>query len=66
MGKRSMTFEEKAARAKRSKFEKCIKCGGDMVPVKIVRAFKGTGSNSYKFEERVVKVCQCNEKEIYS
>lgn len=66
MGKRTMTFEEKAARAARSKFDRCAKCGGDLVPTKVVRAYFSEKSRSYKFKEEMIKICQCNQKEIFS
>ncbi len=65
MGKRAMTFEEKAARAARAKFQKCPICQGELVPTRVVKACFNPQTKKYRFTDEIIKVCGCNQKEVY-
>ncbi len=43
----------------------CPECGELSVPVKMVVAEKSESKNSWKFNQKFVRICKCNEAEIY-
>ena len=43
----------------------CPKCGEIVTPVRLVTSEKKQSSGAWRFSERLVKVCKCNEKEVY-
>jgi hypothetical protein len=62
---KTTSFAEKAAKAMAGKKgSECPKCGEIMQNVLVVSAEKN--ETSYKYNQRFVKVCKCNEKQIYA
>jgi hypothetical protein len=60
------SFAEKAAKAMAGKKgAECPKCGELLQSVLVISAEKSDKS-SYKYNQRFVKVCKCNEKEVYA
>lgn len=43
----------------------CATCGEIRSSVLVVASEKKDNSDSWKFREKIVQVCKCNEKEIY-
>jgi hypothetical protein len=60
------TFADKAAKAALQKGSKCPVCGTIRQPILLVSSEKSSVSSTWKFSERRVQVCKCNEKEIYA
>ena len=44
----------------------CEKCGEALNTVKVIDSVKKKSSEAWGFKEKMVLVCKCNEKEIYS
>ncbi len=63
MGKKQMTFADKLKKEKEVIY--CKKCGGGILPTFHVKSEWSQATRSWKFRQRVVKVCKCNQKEIY-
>ncbi len=62
---KAMSFAEKAAKAAGKKGHTCPQCGQPVTTVKLVYSEKSPVKNSWKYNQRFVAVCKCNEKEIY-
>ena len=56
-------FASKTERALLDKHKVCQVCGGDITQVKHV--VTNSGENSIRFNEKMIKVCKCNQSEIY-
>ena len=44
----------------------CPKCDQPIQVIKLVTSEKFDAKNSYKFNQRFVDVCKCNEAEVYA
>jgi len=63
---KTTSFAEKAAKAMAGKRgSECPTCGEVMQNVLVISAEK-SGKTSYKYNQHFVKVCKCNEKEVYA
>jgi len=65
MGKQR-TFADKAAKSSIVKGNKCPECDTVRQPVLLVTSERSASTSSWKFNERRIQVCKCNEKEVYS
>jgi uncharacterized OB-fold protein len=63
---KQQSFADKAAKAAMAKGSKCPKCGEVFQPILMVSSEKSPARASWKFNERRVQVCKCNEKAIYA
>ncbi len=63
---KQQSFADKATKAAQMKGSKCPVCGTIFQPIKLVSSERSTSGPSWKFNERRVQLCKCNEKEIYS
>lgn len=43
----------------------CSECGELLNPVQLVVAEKSTSKNSWRFNQKFVRVCKCNQAEVY-
>ncbi len=43
----------------------CPECGETLSTVQLVVSEKQEGTNFWRFNQRFVRVCKCNEKEVY-
>lgn len=61
------SFAAKVAKGARDqlKSRQCPKCGEVMNVVKVVASEQKSDLGSWRFKERFVSVCKCNEKEVY-
>jgi hypothetical protein len=63
---KAQSFAEKASKAAMVKGSKCPICGTVRQPILLVSSERSASSKAWKFSERHVQVCKCNEKDIYS
>ncbi len=63
---KQQSFADKATKAATMKGAKCPVCGAIYQPVLMVSSERSEVSKSWKFNERRVQVCKCNEKEVYA
>jgi len=60
------SFMAKIAKATSApKGDHCPECGELLSPVQLVVAEKSTVKNSWRFNQRFVRVCKCNQAEVY-
>lgn len=60
------TFAAKIAKGSSARLVRvCPKCGQNIVATKVVTSEKSDVKNSWKFNQRFVDVCKCNEAEVY-
>lgn len=62
---KAQTFADKAAKSQKLKYKKCPKCENVMEPILVVSS-EMTASGTWKFNQKRIKVCKCNEKEVYA
>ena len=62
---KQQSFADKAAKVGMMKGAKCPVCGAIFQPILMVSSEHAKSSGSWKFNERRVQVCKCNEKQIY-
>lgn len=65
MAKRAKTFAEKAL-GKKLDSPACPECGQVYEVVLVVNSEKREENGEWKFARSRVKVCKCNEKEVYA
>jgi uncharacterized OB-fold protein len=63
---KQQSFADKATKAAQMKGSKCPVCGTIFQPVLVVSSEKARLGTSWKFNERRVQVCKCNEKQVYA
>lgn len=62
---KQQTFADKVTKASAIRGSKCEKCGQIYQPILVVSSERSEAKKSWKFNERHVRVCKCNEKQIY-
>lgn len=62
------SFAAKVAKGAKEqlKAKQCPKCGEVMTTVKLVASEPKNEASSWRFKEKIVSVCKCNEKEVYA
>lgn len=63
---KAQSFADKVSKAALSKGAKCPVCGTIRQPVLLVSSERSSAGKTWRFNERRVQVCKCNEKEIYA
>jgi hypothetical protein len=63
---KAQSFADKVSKASLAKGAKCPVCGTIRQPVLLVTSERSSTAGTWKFNERRVQVCKCNEKEIYA
>jgi uncharacterized OB-fold protein len=63
---KALTFQEKAAKAAQIKGTKCPVCGTVFQPILLVSSERSARGAGWKFNEKRVQVCKCNEKQVYA
>jgi len=61
---KGLSFAEKASRGKGKRGHICPTCGQPIATVKLVHAERSPVKDSWKFNQKFVAVCKCNEKEV--
>jgi len=61
------SFAAKVAKGAKDhlKSKQCPQCGEVMNVVKVVASEQKNDQGSWRFKEKFVAVCKCNEKEVY-
>ena len=57
------SFAAKVAKAERP-VNKCPACGQERVNMMLIKSVFKADKKSWKFQERTLAICKCNEKEI--
>lgn len=63
---KQQSFADKATKAAQQKGAKCPVCGTIFTPTLLVTSEQSKATMHWKFNERRVQVCKCNEKEVYA
>jgi len=63
---KQQSFADKVAKAGAMKGAKCGVCGTIYQPLLVVTSERSVAKKSWKFNERRVQICKCNEKQIYN
>jgi hypothetical protein len=63
---KAQSFADKAKKGTEARGKKCPVCGSVFQPVLLVGSEQSKTTGSWKFTERRVQVCKCNEKEVYA
>ena len=61
---KAKTFADKVSKATQDFTTHCPKCGESIAPAKIITSEKSTKTDAWRFNEKLVKLCKCNENEI--
>lgn len=61
---KAKTFADKIAKDKLDFTKHCPKCGESLSMVKLVNSEPSDKEGAWKFSEKIVGVCKCNEQEI--
>ena len=59
------SFAAKAAKGKGGNANSCPVCGESFTAVKLSKTDKHETTGAYRFSDKIVKMCKCNEKEIF-
>lgn len=62
--KRERTFAAKVAKQSEKRGKSCSQCGEIITSVRYVTSVRRARTGAWKFNERVVEVCKCNQAEI--
>ena len=60
------TFGAKVAKSQAIASKVCPVCKDAVTTVHLVNSVKNEATGAYRFNEKYVGVCKCNEKEFYS
>ncbi|MBN2030553.1 hypothetical protein JW824_09940 [bacterium] len=60
---KAKTFADKVSKATHDFTTHCPKCGESIVSAKLVTSEKSTKTGAWRFNEKLVKLCKCNERE---
>lgn len=63
---KQQSFADKVTKAGAMKGAKCAVCGAIYQPLLVVTSERSVAKKSWKFNERRVQICKCNEKQIYN
>ncbi len=63
---KSQTFADKLNKSQRKSKVICTKCDTEFSYILLVNSNKSEKTGAYRFNQRQVRVCKCNEKEVYN
>jgi len=58
------SFQAKVAKAQMAPQRQCKVCKEAIVSYQVVQTVKNAEKNSWRFKEKYVGVCKCNEKQV--
>jgi hypothetical protein len=64
MAKQQKSFAEKVAKASADFSRHCKKCNESVTTVKMVVTERSPKTGAYRFKEKFVGICKCNEKDL--
>jgi len=65
MAKGERTFGAKLAHSTKERGATCAKCGEKIQYIKHVNPVKTNATSAVKFNQQMLPVCKCNQKEVY-
>ena len=65
MARKVAGFADKLKKRQGAQTNVCPACNSDIQRVKFVKSVKSDTTQSWRFNENMVDVCKCNEKEVY-
>ncbi|MBN2541947.1 hypothetical protein JXI42_03695 [bacterium] len=65
MARKKRSFADKVAKGTGPRLEICPKCGEGIQVIKLVKAYTFGEKDSLRFKGKMVKVCKCNEKDVF-
>jgi hypothetical protein len=65
MAKKERSFAAKLAKSAGESGRACPVCGDHVTSVKLVVSERSPRTGSWRYNQRFVAVCKCNEKEVY-
>lgn len=66
MAKKVASFADKVAKDAKKVTETCSVCGAPIQIAKLVVSKKNLDKDTWRYNTRSVKICKCNEKEVYA
>ena len=61
---KAKTFADKVSKASQDFTTHCPKCGESITSVKLITSEKSSKTGGWRFNQKQVKMCKCNEKEV--
>ena len=58
------SFADKMAKGGQDHTTHCPQCGESISPVKLITSERSDKTGAWRFSQKLVGVCKCNEKEI--
>jgi hypothetical protein len=62
---KAKSFADKIAKGKQDFTKHCRQCGESMTPVQLIVSERSEKTNSWKFNNKYIGICKCNEKSIF-
>ncbi|CUU09113.1 hypothetical protein JGI2_00129 [Candidatus Kryptobacter tengchongensis] len=66
MAKKVASFADKVAKDAKKVIETCPRCGAPVQVAQLVVSRKSEETGVWRYNRKSVKICKCNEKEIYA
>ncbi len=66
MAKKVASFADKVAKDAKKVVETCPVCGAPIQIAKLVVSKKNPDKDTWRYNTKSVKICKCNEKEVYA
>lgn len=63
---KAQSFADKVNKKSRVHSNVCPECNSEFKRVQSVKPYQSQTQGSWKFNQKMVDVCKCNEKEVYS
>ena len=61
---KAKTFADKVSKASQDLTKHCQKCGESITSVKLITSEKSSKTGAWRFNQKQVKMCKCNESEV--
>jgi len=58
------TFADKVAKAGQDFHKHCAKCGEAITMIKLITSKQSEKTNAWRFNQKFIGICKCNENEI--
>jgi DNA repair exonuclease SbcCD ATPase subunit len=65
MAKKATSFADKIRKNQEAVKRLCPVCNTEFQRVKFVKSVESENKNSWRFNQNMVDVCKCNEKEVF-
>ncbi len=61
---KAKSFVDKLSKASKIKREHCPECGEVLTTIKLITSEKSQKSGAWRFNQKFINICKCNQKEI--